>query len=246
MRLGTAGAGCLLLLLAGCAQNDLLLQKQAELEGRVEQIAKGNAAMSTRLSELESSLSRLQNQVKGTATLVDELKGKIDEPRLSPQDIRSQSLPSESTSAPSPKIEVINSEPATKDKDSTASDAYIKAFGVYSTNNYPAAIEAFGAFIGNYPDSEYAANAQYWMGECYYTQKSYPQALESFRKVVDGYPKSNKVPDAMLKIGFSHISMNEPDKAKAVLEGLVAKYPKSHAAVKAKDRLKESRFRSGT
>lgn len=243
MRLGTAGAGCLLLMLAGCAQNDLLLQKQAELEGRIEQVAKGNAAMNARLSELEASLSQLQGKVQGTASLVDDLKGRLDEPRIAPQEIRSQSLVNEASTAPAPRIEVINTEPAAKDKESTASDAYIKAFGIYSTNNYPEAIEAFAAFIRNFPDSEYAANAQYWMGECHYTQKNYAKALDSFKKVLDGYPKSNKVPDAMLKIGFSQISMNEPDKAKATLEALVAKYPKSHAAVKARERLKDSRFR---
>jgi tetratricopeptide (TPR) repeat protein len=58
------------------------------------------------------------------------------------------------------------------------------------------------AFI-RHPDSEYAGNAQYWIGECYYTQRDYARALEAFNKVIERYPKGQKVPDALLKVGFS-------------------------------------------
>lgn len=243
MRFLTAVAICMISVLAGCAQNDLILQKQTELEGRLEQMAKGNLLANARISELENALKGLDAKLQVNAAAIEEIKTAQQEPKIEPQDIKSQELPAEPVQSQPQKIEVINNEASPGEKGEGPSEAYIKAFGIYSANSYKEAIDAFGAFIRDYPQSEYAANAQYWTGECYYTQKEYQKSLEAFQKVVDVYPNSGKVPDAMLKIGFSYISMNEPDKAKFALEALVAKYPKSPAALKAKERLKESRFR---
>jgi tol-pal system protein YbgF len=133
---------------------------------------------------------------------------------------------------------VVNKGAAPGDSDSAEQDSYMKAFGLFSSNNYGAAIEAFTVFIKTYPASEYAGNAQYWIGECYYTQHDFKQALEAFNKVIDRYPKGKKVPDALLKVGFSQISLNEPAKARVTLESLIEKYPKSPAAAKARERMK--------
>lgn len=241
MRFLTAVAICIVPVIAGCAQNDLIVQKQAELEGRLEQMAKGNILVNARISEIENAMKGLDAKLQVNAAALEEMKAAQQEPKIEPQEIESSELPAEPAPSQPPKIELINNEASPHDKAEGPSEAYIKAFGVYSANNYKEAIEAFGAFIKEYPQSEYAANAQYWTGECYYTQREYKKALEAFQKVLDDYPKSGKAPDAMLKIGFSHISMNEPDKARAILESLAVKYPKSPAAVKAKERLKESR-----
>jgi tol-pal system protein YbgF len=88
-----------------------------------------------------------------------------------------------------------------------------------------------------YPASEYAANAQYWIGECLYTQKEYQKALSAFNAVLSQYPKGKKVPDAMLKVAFSQLSLNDPASAKATMLKLIETYPKSPAAAKAKERL---------
>jgi tol-pal system protein YbgF len=134
-------------------------------------------------------------------------------------------------------IEVVNKDPSPGDKESGAQNAYVKAFGLFSSNNYNGAIEAFETFIKKYPKSEYAGNARYWIGECYYTQHNYPRALDAFNKVLAIYPKGNKVPDAMLKIGYSYINMNEPAKAKSALQALIDKYPDSQTAQKARELL---------
>ncbi|RQW77979.1 MAG: tol-pal system protein YbgF, partial [Geobacter sp.] len=136
-----------------------------------------------------------------------------------------------------PRIVVVNKGASSVEGESIEQDAYMKAFGLFSTNNYSGAIQAFQSFITSYPRSEYAGNAQYWIGECYYTQRDYSKALKAFNMVIDNYPKGNKVPDAMLKAGYSLISMNQHDKAKPALEALVETYPKTPAAMKARERL---------
>jgi tol-pal system protein YbgF len=132
---------------------------------------------------------------------------------------------------------VVNKGAASGDQDAGEQDAYMKAFGLYSTNRFQAAIDAFNLFLAKYPASEYAVNAQYWIGECYYTNREFTRAIEEFTKVAARYPHGKKVPDAMLKVGYSLISIDQRDKARAVLEDLVKRYPQSQASAKARERL---------
>jgi tol-pal system protein YbgF len=173
----------------------------------------------------------LQSQVKANSAVLEELKSAARGGSASHEVVAQRGAPQ------SPRIEVVNDDASPGDRQSTAQDAYLKAFGLFSANNYNEAVMAFESFIRSYPSSEYAGNAQYWIGECYYTQRDFPQAMEAFNKVIEKYPTGNKVPDAMLKIGLTYISINEPGKARVALQSLLDKYPRSQAATKARERL---------
>ena len=223
---------------SGCSEYDVILKKQTEMDARLEQLVQGSAAANKRLAELSGEVKDLQSRVKAQTAELDELK------TVAPQlkDLKSsvETLSPKGNEPPpaaTPRIEVVSSDAVPPDTDAAPQEAYMKAFGLFSSNRYSEAIDAFDAFIRNHPTHEYAGNAQYWIGECHYTQRNYPLALEAFEKVMSGYPKGNKVPDAMLKAGYTLISMNESVRAKATLKALVEKYPKSPAAAKARERL---------
>ena len=252
LRLLTTGA--IFLAAAGCVSNDVVVRKQMEMEARLEQLAQGNVAANARMTELAGDLNVLRQQVKDANAELSALRPSHNEVKASLEDVQLRltemsktqgqlqaqfavTTPTPAAAATTPKIEVVNKEAPAADKEAAPQDAYMRAFGLFSANNYSAAIEAFGAFVKDYPASEYAGNALYWTGECHYTQKNYAKALESFNKVVSEYPKGHKVPDALLKVGFSFINMNEPAKAKTALQSLVEKYPKSPAAAKAREKL---------
>jgi tol-pal system protein YbgF len=219
--------GCLAL--CACANTDVIVKKQAEMEARLEQLIQGNAASTAQLAEMANEVKDLQKQVKANATALEELK--------SASKGGASEVSSSAGVSQTPRIEVVNEDVAPGDRQSNTQDAYMKAFGLFSANNYNEAVMAFESFIRSYPKSEYAGNAQYWIGECYYTQHDFPQAMEAFNKVVEKYPTGNKVPDAMLKIGLTYVSMNEPEKARVALQSLLDKYPRSQAAAKARERL---------
>jgi tol-pal system protein YbgF len=219
---------------SGCSNNDVLLKKQMEMDARLEQLIQGNAGTNARLAEMANELRELQSRVATNSADLEALKPGFRELKSS---LEAMSQREEGKgSQPPAKIVVVNKGSA-GDRGSVEQDAYMKAFGLFSTNDYHGAIEAFETFIRNYPRSEYAGNAQYWIGECYYTQRDFSRALDAFTRVIGTYPNGKKVPDAMLKVGFSLISLNQHDKARAALESLVEKYPKSQAAVKARERL---------
>ncbi|MFZ3207283.1 MAG: tol-pal system protein YbgF [Geobacteraceae bacterium] len=222
---------------SGCSNNDVIMKKQMELEARFEQLVQGNVSSNARLTEIDNELKALQAQTKATTTDVEQMKPAYQELKTSVE-LLAQKAPVETAPAPpAPRIELVNKDAVPDGKDAGHQDAYMKAFGLFSSNNYPLAVDAFESFIKSYPGSEFAGNAQYWIGECHYTQHNYVKAIEAFNRVVKNYPNGNKVSDAMLKIGFSYISMNEMSKAKTELQSLIEKYPRSPAAAKARERL---------
>jgi len=229
-------AVALIVTISGCANSDVIMKKQMETDARLEQLVQGNSAVNDRLAELSRELSDLQARVRSNASDLGEMKPEISKLRESIAALTPQKA-AEPVSHEVPRIEVVNRDPAPGGKEANAQNAYMKAFGLFSANNYKGAVEAFGSFIKTYPDSEYAGNAMYWIGECHYSQRNYSEAITAFNRVISIYPKGSKIPDAMLKIGFSYISMNEPARAKRSLQTLIDKYPNSPAAVKARERL---------
>ncbi len=103
--------------------------------------------------------------------------------------------------------------------------------------NYQGAIVAFQNFIKQYPQSNLAPRAQYWIGDSYFNLRDFKLAIASQQALIKTYPDSPSVPDAMLNIASSQIEMGESITGRRTLEELVARYPVSDAADKAKRRL---------
>lgn len=103
--------------------------------------------------------------------------------------------------------------------------------------NYQGAIVAFQNFIKQFPQSNLAPRAQYWIGDSYFNLRDFKLAIASQQTLIKTYPDSPSVPDAMLNIASSQIEMGESITGRRTLEELVAKYPVSDAADKAKRRL---------
>ncbi len=124
-------------------------------------------------------------------------------------------------------------------KSGNVRQTYNLAFQQLRERHYAAAAQQFSRFLRAYPESSLAANAQYWLGECYYGQRRFQEAIDEFERVFAFYPTSNKVPASLLKIGYSHLERKEPAMAKAVFQQLVRTYPQSVEAIKAHGRLQE-------
>jgi len=117
--------------------------------------------------------------------------------------------------------------------------AYDQGFQSLKDLKYADAAEQFTAFVKQYPNSDYADNAQYWLGESYYVTRNYDIALEAFQALLSNYPNSPKVPDALLKIGYTYYELKQWDQARAALEQVQQQYPDTTLA-----RLAGSRLRS--
>jgi tol-pal system protein YbgF len=134
-----------------------------------------------------------------------------------------------------PRQEVVDGQ--TVEVKPTEKQSYDTAMELFKSGDYKAAANALQDFVRRYPDSAYAANAQYWLGNTYYAQRDYKNAIAAQEAVVSNYGNSNKVPDALLNIASNYIELKDNKKAKKILQQLVSKYPDTSAAETAKSRL---------
>jgi tol-pal system protein YbgF len=115
--------------------------------------------------------------------------------------------------------------------------AYDQALELLKEGRYNDAATAFQNFLQQYPDSSYADNAQYWLGEVYYVTRQFQPALTEFDKVLTVYPGSAKAADAKLKMGYIQYELKDWGKARGLLSDVVKAYPGSTSARLAQERL---------
>jgi tol-pal system protein YbgF len=127
-----------------------------------------------------------------------------------------------STQAPA-----AGSEPADPAKEKLYYDA---AFDLIKAKDFDKASQAFAAFLRKYPNSQYAGNAQYWLGEVNLAKGDLQGAGQAFAKVSQLYPKHAKVPDSLYKLADVERRLGHTDKVKGILQQVVSQYPGTSAA----------------
>ena len=117
-------------------------------------------------------------------------------------------------------------------------DNYQAALEFVKEQRYEPAALAFKQFLISFPDSDLAANAQYWLAESYYVTQDFDAALKAFQLVINDYPRSSKVADALLKTGYCNYELERWDEAKESLARVQDDYANTTAARLAAQRLK--------
>ena len=116
---------------------------------------------------------------------------------------------------------------------------YERILAYFKEGNLDGSREGFSAFLAEYPNSDLAPNARYWLGESHYGKKDYKQAIDSYDRVELDYPQSEKVPAAILKKGFAYLALKDKKRASSAFKQVVTLYPKSPEAGKAYDKLNQ-------
>ncbi|WP_295476995.1 tol-pal system protein YbgF [uncultured Pseudomonas sp.] len=138
--------------------------------------------------------------------------------------------PSDAGSAPSASTSqapAAGTEPADPAKEKLYYEA---AFDLVKAKDFDKASQAFAAFLRKYPNSSYAGNAQYWLGEVNLAKGDLQGAGQAFAKVSQLYPKHAKVPDSLYKLADVERRLGHTDKVKGILQQVVSQYPNTSAA----------------
>ncbi|KXI27822.1 tol-pal system protein YbgF [Paraglaciecola hydrolytica] len=118
-------------------------------------------------------------------------------------------------------------------------EAYDKAVNLILKDKlYDQAIPAFQTFLQNFPNSSYASNAYYWLGQLLFNKQDWAGASTQFQALINKYPDSNKRADALLKLGISEMERGNSARAKQLWEQLIKELPDSPSAKLAEKRLK--------
>jgi tol-pal system protein YbgF len=126
---------------------------------------------------------------------------------------------------------------ASRDEQAREVRAYDTASNLFRRNDFAGAIEAFKAFLKDFPSSQLAANAIYWIGISHANLRDYRSALAAQEQILSRYPQSPKAPDALLAIAAIQIEQGDTGSARNTLEDIIARFPTSEAAGKARTRL---------
>ena len=116
---------------------------------------------------------------------------------------------------------------------------YERLLNMFRDGKLDEARRGFSGFLAEYPNSDLAPNARYWLGESYYGRKEYKQAIDSYDRVEVDYPQSDKVPAAILKKGYAYMALKDKKRASSAFKQVVTLYPKSPEAGKAYDKLNQ-------
>ena len=219
-------------------QRDLgaLKEKMEEVRYQLDrQIGQSTREGDKRVKDMESRIAKLDDDFKTQGAL---LKAREEELKIIRETLKV---------APGSKEEAASVEGAgpsefARERLAGESEAvkkdYDEAWKLLERKDYRAAISRFKEFIKKNPQSEYADNAQYWIGESHYALREFDQAILEFDVVRRRYPKGDKVPAALLKQGFAFAELGDKVDARLILQELVDRYPQAPEAGKAKQKLK--------
>ena len=117
-------------------------------------------------------------------------------------------------------------------------ELYRAAFQLVKDKKYLEAIDVFNAFLYLFQDSNYAANAQYWLSESIYASGDYRGAMINFAKVVEKYPSSSKIADAKLKSGYCYYASKKWKEARFIFGAILKDYPNTSLSLLADKKIK--------
>ncbi|TLY75218.1 MAG: tol-pal system protein YbgF [Gammaproteobacteria bacterium] len=195
-----------------------------QLRGRLEELEHGNEALAKQQRDLYADLDKRLAAASGAAPAGAAAGGPVGEAAA----VGASTTPG--SAAPGAA--------AGSTASSVEQAVYTQAFDALRAGSYSVAITGFKDFLGTYPASPLAENAQYWLGEAYYVNHDYEAAAGAFRAVLKKWPDSRKAPDALLKLGYTQYALKQYSAARATLSEVTRKYPGSDSAKLAADRLR--------
>lgn len=214
-----------------------LEQRLATLERVVEARAQGQIRMQQQLSLLLDEVSQLRGVTETHTYQLDEM---LQRQRDLYQEIdrRVGALQTSTSAQPAVTSNVNNVPTVSYSSNMSENDAYDKAVNmVLKDRRYDAAIPEFEAFLQNYPDSGYAPNAHYWLGQLLFNNNELAKAKTHFERVVANFGTSNKVPDALLKLGQVAERENNKDAALRFYRQLTKEHASATSARLAQERI---------
>ena len=192
----------------------------ARLRGQIEVLANENQQLQKRQRDFYLDLDSRMKRLEGAPAAATPASGADAVPPAA-----QAQAPAQPARAP------------TKDEQAREVKAYDAASNLFRRNDFRSAIEAFRAFVKDYPESPLAVNANYWIGISYANLRDYRNALTTQQEILARHPQSAKAPDAMLAIAAIQIEQGDAGSARNTLEDIIARYPGSEAAGKARTRL---------
>lgn len=129
--------------------------------------------------------------------------------------------------------------PVTPPPGTSAAQMFTDARRDQQTGNLDLASQEYQQYLTYFPNTEYAASAQYYLGEISYNRKDYKAAIQAFDAVLERYPQNPKTRDARLMKGLALAKDGQRSRAVQELHALIQASPTSEQAHRAQQALRD-------
>lgn len=111
------------------------------------------------------------------------------------------------------------------------------AYDDFMARRYDLAVSGFNDVKTQYPESQQAEEATYWIAECSYAQKKYDDALDGYKAYIKEYPEGTKMCVTLYKMGMVFDKKKKRKSRDMVWKKLLEQCPDTEEAMAVKDRM---------
>ena len=182
------------------------------------------ADMQGRFSAIEEDTRRLQEIAGQSQARMQELRAAVEARTSAPP---SSASPSASPSAGAPPVV-----PGPNQLYQLGRDQLLRG-------STAAARTAFEDLLARYPESDVAAEAQFYIGETHAAEGNVQEADQAYARVASAYPRSPRAATATYKRAVAAEGARRTREARQLYNEVISKYPRSDEAALARDRLRD-------
>lgn len=239
-------------------------QKNADLEALLKQSLDSNARLAATLNSLQQSLTssmadqqgKLVQPVNAVGIKVDQLSQALSaletsmdaiNRRMSSQDSKLteilnnlKTLSAPPAAPPSTSVPGGGTAAAIGSTAGASADvAFQAAERDFRSGRSQLAMDEFSSFIAQFPTSERAPKAQYFMGATYDRDEDYENAVKAYDAVLERYPENPSTKDALYGKALALMKLGRNVEAKKEFTAFLGKYSSDDNAAQARVYLKE-------
>lgn len=194
-----------------------LNDQSAEGKVALQEVATAAGAARAQTATLDQSIQQMREELQVLSAKLDEANNRVASLSRKMEENQVQ-------------IQSLRTVEAAVGDDIEPDRIYSATFNDYLMGNYSLAVNGFQDFLANFPNSEYADNAAYYLGDCYLKQDRLELAVQAFDQVINLYPKGDKTPVAYYKMAQALQELQRLDQAIDTLKRLQKLFPNAPEA----------------
>lgn len=202
-----------------------LKEELAQLETVLASYDQSITSLEETLETLESTMNAHLDTIEATLAEI-EIQGLLRPPARQELHVIPEGTPTPTEGAP-PMLEI------------PAGQLFRAAYKFYMEGDYDTAIAGFEKYLVDFPQTELAGAAQYWIAESFAKLEEYATAVEEYDRLIKKYPQNDKLADAYYGKGIALLRVGKSAEAKSLFLYVQDHFPGTIAAQKAGNRLKE-------
>jgi tol-pal system protein YbgF len=225
------------MLRADSARATQIAQVAATLGAVTDSIRSANATLAKWQANVQGDLRGIQEQLLQVQELTGQSQNKLNDLRAQMEDRATQPAPGSVAPMPGDSTKPGGTTP-TQPAGPGPATLYKLSFDQMSRGSHSTARSGFQDLLTQYPTSDLAPDAQYYIGETFQAEGNTAAADSVFNLVVSTYPRAPRAATALYKHGLFLQKAKRDREARQVFQSVIDKYPRSDEADLARERLR--------